>query len=80
MFGNLKHCLLDSLFNIKRQSEMAKTKLFEGDCRGELTNSFPFSLPILLGYYIPGSSFGVNMMQMTKCSQEDKVWLTVIVF
>ena len=52
IFGNLKHCLLDSLFNIKRQSEMAKTKLFEGDCRGELTNSFPFSLPILFGYYI----------------------------
>ena len=26
------------------------------------------------------SSFGVNMIQMTKCGQEDKVWLTVVVF
>ena len=57
---------------------MAKTKLFAGDCRGEFTKSFPFSLSILLVCYI--SSFAVNMIQMTKCSQEDKVWLTVVVF
>ena len=31
---------------------MAKTKLFAGDSRGELTKSFPFSLPILLGCYV----------------------------
>ena len=26
------------------------------------------------------SSFGVNMIQTTKCSQEDKVWLIVVEF
>jgi len=31
--SNLKHRLLDALFKIKRQSEVAKKKFFAGDCR-----------------------------------------------
>ena len=38
----LEHRLTDSLFNIKRQSEVAKTKLFAGDCRENRLKVFNF--------------------------------------
>ena len=41
-FSNLKPRLLDSLFNLKRPSGVAKTKLFAGDCRENRLNVFIF--------------------------------------
>ena len=38
----MKHHLLDSLFNIKRQSEVTKTKLFARDCQENRLKVFNF--------------------------------------
>ena len=63
----------------KETKRSAKTKLFAGDCRENLPKVFKFLSSIRLVRTLH-RSFDVNMIQTTKCSQEDKVWLIVIVF
>ena len=41
-FDNLKNRLLNSLFNIQRQSRVARTKLLVGDCREDRLKVFHF--------------------------------------
>ena len=63
----------------KETKRSAKTRLLAGDCRENRPKVFNFLSSIRLIRTLH-RSFDVNMIQTTKCSQEDKVWLIVFVF
>ena len=71
-FGNLKHCLLGWHQETKRSG---KDKIMTVENIALTFSIFFVDLVRMLD-----SSFGVYMIQTTKFSQEDKVWLIVVVF
>ena len=81
-FGNLKLRLLDSLFSTSEDKAKWQRTNYLQETVGKIVLKFYIFFINLVRtlHTVPHNNFGVNLIQTTKCSQEGKVWLIVVVF
>lgn len=81
-FGDLKLCLLDSLYSTSEDKAKWQRTNYLQETVGKIILKFSifFINLVRMLHTVPHNNFGVNLIQTTKCSQEGKVWLIVVVF